>query len=263
MFKENKTFYFVDELNDDFSPTKGEIKTKKIDGSYVYVSKNPLYRLLSFVLRRAILPPVSFCYNKINFGVKFVNRKALKIARKKKRGYFIYGNHTQHTADAFIPFELVQPSRAGMIVSPETVSIPFVGSVAKILGSIALPSDLKATKNYLNCLEYEINRGTAIGIYPEAHIWPYYTSIRPFPDAAFHYPVKFNTPVYCFTNTYHQRRWRKTPKIITYVDGPFYPDESLNPTERKKKLRDDVFNTMKKRSMENTYEFYHYIKKEK
>lgn len=36
--------------------------------------------------------------------------------------------------------------------------------------------------------------------------------------------------------------------MVTYIDGPFYPDETLNAKEKKQKLRDDVYNTMKNRA---------------
>jgi hypothetical protein len=35
---------------------------------------------------------------------------------------------------------------------------------------------------------------------------------------------------------------------VTYVDGPFYPDETLPLAQQKKKLRDDIFEKMTERS---------------
>lgn len=259
--KEPEVIYYEDELNDDFSPTNDKITPIVVDEHYVYLVKNPFKRFLSFTLRRVILPFVAFCYNRINYQVVYRNRKVLKKA--KKTGYFIYGNHTQLTPDAFIPFELTLPKEGLIIVSRETVSIPFVGNIAKALGAIPLPSDIKATKHFLEYIEKKIKVDkAAIGIYPEAHIWPFYTGIRPFGDGSFHYPVKYNVPVFCFTNTYHKKRFGKKPRIITYVDGPFYPDESLSTLERKKKLRDQVYEAMKKRSEESDYSYIQYRKKE-
>lgn len=64
-------------------------------------------------------------------------------------------------------------------------------------------------------------------IYPEAHIWPFYTGIRPFPDTSFRYPVQQKLPVFCLTNTYQRRGKSHIPQIVTYLDGPFYPDAEL------------------------------------
>ena len=75
-----------------------------------------------------------------------------------------------------------------------------------------------------------------VTIYPEAHIWPYYTDIRNFKDASFRYPVKYDKPVFCFTNTYQKRRGKHI-RMVTYVEGPFFPDNTLSIKDRKKDLR--------------------------
>lgn len=101
-------------------------------------------------------------------------------------------------------------------------------------------------------------------IYPEAHIWPYYTDIRNFKPDSFMYPVENNKPVFCFTNVYKKRKFSKRPKVVTYVDGPFYPYDDLSKRENMEMLRDNVYNAMKKRIVSNpVYKYkYIYIKKE-
>ena len=89
-------------------------------------------------------------------------------------------------------------------------------------------------------------------IYPEAHIWPFYTGIRPFKDTSFRYPVQQKLPVFSLTNTYQKRRYSKKPKMVTYIDGPFYADASLPVRQQKKMLRDQVYEIMKKRAKNNT-----------
>ena len=101
-------------------------------------------------------------------------------------------------------------------------------------------------------------------IYPEAHIWPYYTKIRPFEAVSFKYPVALDVPVYALTNTYHQRKkGSDRVNIITYIDGPFYPDKSLKPKERQQVLRNQVYECMVERSRESDYEVICYQKIEK
>jgi hypothetical protein len=107
-----------------------------------------------------------------------------------------------------------------------------------------------------------ISEGAAIVIYPEAHIWPYYTGIRPFPDTSFAYPVKLGTPVFCFTNTYRKLRFSKKPQIVTYVDGPFFPDLSMSARDARKKLRCEVYEKMRERSRLSDFKLIEYIKKE-
>lgn len=42
--------------------------------------------------------------------------------------------------------------------------------------------------------------------------------------------------------------------IITYIDGPFYPDEGLKPKARQQELRDRVYRQMTERSGESDWE---------
>ena len=149
-----------------------------------------------------------------------------------------------------------------MIVHPNNVSMPILGKVTPSMGALPLPDDREAYRNFLAAIEKRVAENKKIVIYPEAHIWPYYTGIRPFSDTSFHYPVKYKTPVFCFTNTYQKRRWSKHPRIVTYIDGPFYPDESIPERKRKTELRDRVYACMCERAKLSTVVKIQYIKKE-
>ena len=118
-------------------------------------------------------------------------------------------------------------------------------------------------ENFINAIKNKIDKNNVITIYPEAHIWPYYTKIRPFSNVSFKYPVEYNTPVFCLTNTYVKSKNSKKPKIITYIDGPFFKDGSLNKKMQKQKLRDTVYECMLKRSKNSNFEYIKYIKNEK
>ena len=63
-------------------------------------------------------------------------------------------------------------------------------------------------------------------IYPEAHVWPYYTKIRPFISASFKYPTKLDAPSFSMTTTYQKRKRGKRPKMVVYIDGPFSGSDS-------------------------------------
>ena len=75
-------------------------------------------------------------------------------------------------------------------------------------------------------------------------------------------PVKLDAPVFSFTNTYQKRRFFRKPKIVTYIDGPFFPDVALSPSVRKKALRDKVYETMCERAKKSDVEYIKYVKKE-
>ena len=140
--------------------------------------------------------------------------------------------------------------------------MPYLGRVTPSMGALPLPDGMDGYGNFLKAIETRINEGRAVVIYPEAHIWPYYTHIRPFADTSFHYPIKYQAPVFCFTNTYQKRKIGKKPKIVTYVDGPFFPNEDIPLRGRKKELRDRVYECMSERAKLSTVEQIKYIKRE-
>ena len=60
--------------------------------------------------------------------------------------------------------------------------------------------------------------------------------------------MKFGKPSYSLTVTYQKRRFGGRPRATVYIDGPFYPDETLSPRARAAALRDTVFRQMTQRS---------------
>lgn len=256
--EKRKVIYYSDELNDEFSTAK--ITPKRIDGDYRYICPSRFKRFTRFFWYSVVAKPLAFIYTKAAFRHKTVGGEVLKAYKDK--AYFIYGNHTQDVGDALIPSMLRYRKSVYVIVHANNVSIPFLGRITPSLGALPLPDGLDAYRNFLKAIETRVAEGAAVTVYPEAHIWPYYTGIRPFTDVSFSYPVRFNTPVFCFTNTYQRRRFGKKPRIVTYVDGPFFPDESLPPRERKKDLRDRVYCRMCERAKNSTVELVKYIKRD-
>ena len=258
LLKKQRVNYYADELNDEFSTAR--IKAKRIDGHYAYASYSLGGRLAHFFWYRIVAMPIAWFYTKCKFRHRIVGEDRLHSYRRK--GYFLYGNHTQDIGDAFIPNMLQKCQDKYFIVHPSNVSIPLIGALTPHLGAIPLPDDRAAYRNFRCALEKRLNAGAAIVIYPEAHIWPYYTKIRPFGDDAFYYPVKYDVPVFCFTNTYQRQGLRRTPQIVTYVDGPFFPDKCLPAHLRRKALRDLVHATMTERAKKSNMIVIKYIKKE-
>lgn len=50
--------------------------------------------------------------------------------------------------------------------------------------------------------------------------------------------------------------------MVTYVDGPFYPDGSLSAKQAKETLRNAAFETMEKRSENSDAEYIRYVRAE-
>ncbi len=254
-----KVIYYQDELNDEFSTAK--IIPRKIDEHYCYIHKNPLWNIVSFILQNGLSMPIKILYAKIKFKIQYVGRWKLKDSKKK--GYFIYANHTQPFADTFIPSIANYPKRNFFIVNPENVSMKGLQTVTEMLGAIPVPGNKTAMKNFLAILQKRIENKSSITIYPEAHIWPYYTKIRPFKEVSFKYPVEFDKPAFCMTNTYQAYGKNKNKvKIVTYIDGPFFADKELNKKMAQKNLRDKIYNCMVERSKNSNIEYIKYLKKE-
>ncbi len=257
--KENEktVIYYKNELEDEFSTA--QITPRKIDGKYNY--EGGVLRKIGRVLwYHIIAKPIAYLFLKIKFRHKIVNRECIKQA--KGSGFFLYGNHTNAMADALIPTMICHPISVYVIVHANNVSMPVFGKVTPSLGALPLPDDREAMKHFNTAIEHTIEKNQCITIYPEAHIWPYYTKIRNFKDSSFRYPAQCEAPVFCFTNTYQKRKRGKTPQIVTYVDGPFYPDKNLPLREQRKQLHQQVMASMKKYCRHSNVEMIEYIKEE-
>ncbi|MBR1540536.1 MAG: 1-acyl-sn-glycerol-3-phosphate acyltransferase [Clostridia bacterium] len=252
---EQKIIYYKDELNDEFSGA--EIKPREIDENYKYIHKNPLWIILAFLFN-CLMFPIKIIYPKVKFRIRYIGKEKLK--KYQKAGYFVYVNHTQPFCDTFIPSNPIFPKRNYIIVNPENVSMPVFGNSIQMLGAIPIPDNKKAMKNFLNKIETVIRKKYAITIYPEAHIWPYYTKIRPFKAVSFKYPVDLDVPTFCMTNTYQRRGKTNKINIVTYIDGPFFPNKSLGKQEQKQDLRNQVYEQMIERSKNCNIEHIKYVK---
>ncbi len=258
MVKEPKVIYYHDELHDEFSGDS--IQAKPIDKTYRYEREGRWDRVKHILAYRVVAQPLAFLYTKLYFHHKIVNRTALRPYRKT--GIFLYGNHTHFMADALAPTMVCSPQTVQVVVHPNNVSMPVLGRITPYLGALPLPDDMEAAKNFVRAVEQAISKNHCVMIYPEAHIWPYYTGIRPFVDLSFRYPVKCQAPVFCLTNTYQTQRLFRRPRMVTYIDGPFFPDPSLPPKARRRALRDAVYAAMCRRAENSNYVKIQYIKAE-
>jgi len=257
--KEPKIIYYSDEINDEFSDDT--IVPIKIDANYKYGEESFWWNVKRFFWYRMVTIPLSWCFLQHKYHHKIANPEVIKPMKHK--AYFMYGNHTNQMGDPFIPGYVCNRDYLYAIVHPNNVSIPFIGPRMRYIGAMPLPGDLAATKNFMNYMKMRVEGNYPIVIYPEAHIWPFYTKIRPFVEMSFRYPIQYKLPTYCFTNTYQKRRFSKNPRIVTYIDGPFWPDETLPLKEQKMDLRNKVYNAMVERSKNNNVELVKYIYKPK
>lgn len=254
--KKQDVKYYSDELNDDF--TDFNKKPYKIKSNYCYIHKNIFYKIAAFFCYRVIMTPIAFLYCIFKHHIKIVGKEKLKPFKNK--GYYLYGNHTQVPGDAYIPNMISFPKNNYVIVSPDNVSTKGTQTFMMMIGAFPIPTQADGVKNFLNALEKRTVQGNCITIYPEAHIWPYYTKIRPFKSVSFRYPIKFKDPSFSFTVTYQKRKHSKKPKMTVYIDGPFTPNDDLPFKAQQEDLRDRVYRKMCERSKESNYEYIKYVK---
>ena len=235
-------------FTDDFSETANQ--NFKLPPNYRWLRRDFLSRILSFLIYAAALI-FSNVYCRIFLKVRFKNKKVLKESRKT--GAFIYGNHTQPVGDVFNPALAVFPKRIYTIVSPANYGIPIIGKILPYLGALPTADTLSGLRKLKNAIEYRLEKGNPIVIYPEAHVWEYYTKIRPFPDTSFSFPVKSGSPVFAMTVTYKKSKFFKKPLMEVYIDGPFFGEKA--------DLHREVSTAMQKRSSQSNFDYIEYKEK--
>lgn len=249
-----KTIYYTSEQEDIVEARDQHFQ---LAPSYRWVHTSSFYDLSSKVLYKAFKV---WAYFFIKFGLSttILNKEILP---KENQGYFLYMNHTQEFGDPFLPSQIVYPKRSYIVASPSNLSIPILGRLLPMLGALPIPDTLEQMRQFKKAIAQRIQEKESVVIFPEAHVWPYYTKIRAFPDTSFQFPIDAHAPSYIAVVTY-QKGKKKKPKRVVYIDGPFDPDDSLNRRAKRKKLADEVYHAMQRLAEKSDYEYIHYEKRE-
>lgn len=259
--KEKRVFYYNSEEDDPIKTEEQEKKEKvSLPEGYEFIPENPFVRLYAAILYRGFKVFARF-YARFYLHMDIVGREKLK--KVKGTGYIIYANHTNPFHDAFSP-ALVADRRIFTIISPVNLKLPGIGKFLPLIGGIPLGTNEKEKKAMNEAVDKRLAQKKCLVIYPEAHVWPYYTKIRKFPagDRSFKYAVRNNLPVFTMTTTYHKSKVKgqERPDMTVYVDGPFYPDKKLSEDENRAKLAKEAYDSMVKWSKESSYEYFEYKK---
>lgn len=253
--KTNRVIYYKDELNDDF----GELGLSRppLPENYKYIRKG-FSRFFSALLYYLIAYPILrlFCFFA---GVRIKGKKKLK--KLKKQGYFLYGNHVGWI-DAITPAVMIAfPKRANILAYTDALSIPIARRLLRPLGYLPVTDKLSDTKKLYKAIDYCLAQNQSIAIYPEAHIWPYYTGIRKFSSLSFRYPARSGSPVVPFFSTFRKSKFSDKPKMTINIGEPIFPDKNLTIAENTQMLAKETYEYMLKCSKElANYEYIKYIK---
>ncbi len=258
--KYGDTIYWEDELNDDFEPTK--LKRNPVPENYEYVTKSKVKRfftkILYFGICGIIIPLIVKCFG---VKIKYLDKEGFKEYRK--HGGFIYSNHTSFLDMIDIQtIFLVKKTR--IVGYTDALDMPIAKHIVKPLGFMPLPDTIASSRAFMDALRKFTDNRESIIIYPEAHVWPYYTKIRPFVSTSFKYPVKLGKPALPITACYRKSKISKHAKITLYVGKPVYPKPDLSLKENTEYLHSECYKQMvDTASKYSTYEFIKYKKKEK
>ena len=250
--KNKKTRYYTS-FSDDFE--KSANQDFQLPDDYKWIRNDFTSKLLSAIIYSAAII-FSGIYCKFFLHMKIIGRKKFEGVN----GCFIYGNHTQPLGDVFIPALCAFPKRIYTVVSTANYGIPFIGKILPFLGALPIVGTFHGIKQLNRAVDVRIESGHPVVIYPEAHVWEYYTDIRPFPETSFKFPIKTNAPCFAMTSTYKKRRFFKRPKMCVYIDGPFYP-EGNSPKEKTAFLHNTIYSVMKKRSLNSNYKYIEYTER--
>ncbi len=257
MKKPKERIRFYHSLDEDFVTAKDQ--DYQVPEDYQWIRRGIGAKALS-----ALIYGVAFLLSSVGcrlfLHVRFRDRR--KLRQIKKTGAFLYANHTQPVGDVFMPALAAAPCRVYVLVSPANLTLPVIGKLLPYLGALPTASSISGLKKLTAAMEERLAQGKCIVIYPEAHVWEYYTGIRPFPDTSFRFPVKMGKPVYCMTTTYEKRRFGKKPRAVVYLDGPFFGDGEGSVKERTARLHGEVLACMWERSRQSNCAYIQYKKAE-
>ena len=265
-----KTIYYHD-FTDNFVETKKQSKT--IPDNYKFIKTAPLSRLFGAILF-VIFKLIALIYAKFFLHLKITGKDKLKkYVKSTKKGYYIYANHALTLGDVFNP-ALYNPVHSYYICDSSNLGIPILGPLLPFVGALPIPESIRGKKKLFDAISTRAKQGKAIVIYPEAHLWPYYTKIRPFDNTAFAFPVRDSLPIFTATTTFKKpHNPSKKPHIVIYIYGPFYAEESATTAKqtntnlsdkksRAKSLHDQAYSSLTKRAKLSNVEYITYQKRE-
>lgn len=260
-WKKTKTIYWKDEAHDDFDEVG--LKRPPVPEGYKYKRTNPFNNFFSGILYHGIAKPVLGLYCLFK-GIKVVGKKNIK--KLGGNGAFIYANHVAIT-DVFKyqSYVFFWRKRVNIIGYSDSLSMPVVKHLTRALGylPLPLPGDLKNMVALVDSMKYYIEKKQYVLIFPEAHIWPYYTKVRNFHSGSFNYPAKLEAPVLPIVTTWRKSRISKKPKQTIYILEPIFPNPEKSQAENKRYLYEKTLDAMQYLAdVIPQYEYIKYIKLE-
>lgn len=228
----------------------------RLPDDWVWYHGNSLRHRLAYQLTFLVADLVSRAYLRFWLHARIIGKGKLRTCGRHP--YFVYANHTQPFGDITLTVRMNWPHRTSAVVATANMGIPVIGRILHHFDFLAVPKTDPQRRDYKKAMTQLVHDGVSFQIYPEAHVWPYDTRIRPFTDTSMRYPVRFHTPSFTATTTYQHARFGSRPKATVYIDGPFFPRVRGSEEECKHDLWEQIRAAMIERSKASTYDYYSY-----
>lgn len=219
----------------DFDPVQEPGQNKTLPDNYDWIRPasrlKPLFRIFAKVWWKQVL------------HAHVQNPELLKPYFGKPA--FLFLQHTQPFGDPFLPGLLLDKQPFYSICLPANLSTPILGPLLPGLGALPLPGTLAGMRAFRKAIHQRVEENAWIVVYPEAHVWPWCTFVRPFKEGSMQYAIDENVPCFCAGVIYKQGKHRR-PDIEIRLSGPFYPDASLKRPARRRTLEQAIFQAMEK-----------------
>jgi 1,2-diacylglycerol 3-alpha-glucosyltransferase len=210
------------------------------------ISKNPFFRLFTFLFYYLVAVPLLGVFDKAVFGLRVRGREQIK--KMRGRGAVIVCNHV-HPFDCTFLGLLITPRRAVFTSLERLFHTRVVGPLITCMGSVPVPVAPSRMRRFLEEMTEAVQKGRLACIYPEGELIPYCSHLREFKEGAFTIAVRAQAPVIPVVITEEPRRgvWKclKRKPCLTITAGePVFAEEGLPPRRAAHKLHDTVETAM-------------------
>ncbi|MBQ0008675.1 MAG: 1-acyl-sn-glycerol-3-phosphate acyltransferase [Firmicutes bacterium] len=261
-WKKTHIIYWHDELHDDFDQILS--KRPPLKPGYNFIRNNHFANFFGNILYYGIALPILAVFSYLT-GMKVKGRKNLKAV--KKTGAIIYSNHVSVPDTYKMASPVCFGKRVNILGYTDSLTVPVLKNVVRQLGFLPLPlgPDPENKAALIEAMRYYVHKKHQfVLIYPEAHIWPYYTKIRNFKVQTMKYPAILDAPVLPIVTCWRKVWWCKRPKQTVKIGTAIWPKLELTQDENIQYLYDECLSQMRALSeSEKQFEYIKYIKVEK
>ena len=211
-----------------------------VDLKNIYKKKNIFGRANNFIWYSLVVV-LTWIVGGLWFGLRVKGRKNL---RSLKGGAFSVSNHIHVIDGPFIA--AITASRRVTFTSMEgNFRIPISRWIIKWIGVVPIPTSNKLLAGFFKQTVASAASGHIIHFYPEASMWQYAHTLRPFKKGAFRMAVDAGVPVLPIVLGLRPpkglyRLFKKKPLFTANILPPVYPDETLT---GKKKINEFMAHT--------------------